>query len=879
MRTVGSANRAGLRLAPAAEVQHADAFPRSGYAAGCVGAAGGIAVVGVDLFPSADGPARGEPVDGGGPADGAAPDGEPSDGQAPRAHAGADDADAFDSDFFSLSPRDAGLLDPRQRVLLQCAWRALEDAAIAPRRRTASRTGVFVEANGGLAAPEEWAAAETGGGSVAQWISYQLGIDGPALDVRADDLTAPVALLLACDVLATGECDLVLVAGAGAEADDAGTPRAAVVALCRLDDALVDRRPVHAVLRYTADPADQSGTAAARAVAEAPEDVPPATGTPADGTPKVVTLAEAVLRLRTGPDSPHGLDQPWRPAALAPLVIDRPPAPLSLPASDAGVGVFTFSSDTAEGLRRNLLEQADAVTALAGHTPLTGSRARAARLCWTSNQVKSDLPHRFALSAADLGELADGLRRAVRDPGHEASLTGCARQDPAVAYVLPGEGSEYPGMTAALYRGAPLYRRALDEADEALRPYFGHRVRDLLLEHDSRVHRASFAQPALFAVEYALGRALSELGVEPGMVVGYGCGEFAAACLAGVLDLDTAARLVAVRGRLVEQLPPGGLLEVDTTLEETAALTGDEQDIYLAAVEGPRRVVLSAASEVLGRVTERLRLHGVESRPRQVGHAYHSPLLVPMLREWRQALEGAVFSPSLVPVVSTVRGRLLERERMDADYWMQHATAPVRFAEAVEALLAETPTHILELGPGARLVSRIRECPAARGVAARAVGDPTGTADAGLAELAAALYRDGHDLSWEALYPLEHRAFDRLRPYRFSDERRYGAPAPPGTVPDDDAVPRRLGAADPFLAAVTEAVARICDCLPGEVAPDARLYDDLGFDSVMYMDLVGELERRIPQAGRLVMQEMMPSLETVRTLAGYLRHRTGRVAA
>ncbi|GGO95468.1 acyltransferase domain-containing protein [Wenjunlia tyrosinilytica] len=840
MRTVGSANRAGLRLAPAADVQQAGTFPRSGLSGVSAGAAGGIAVVGVDRFPW----------------------GSSDQDPAPRPF-GAGGAEAFDCDFFSLSPRDAGQLDPRQRVLLQCAWRALEDAAIAPRRRSIAGTGVFVEATEGLAAAGDWAAAEAGLGAVAQWISYQLGLNGPSLDVRTDGEAAPVALLLACDVLAGRECDLALVAGARLSelrTADGGrsrqAPGAAVLALCRLDDALADRRPVYAVLRdSTDDPSDE----------------------PCGG---VVDVADSALALYGG--------GPWRlPAgSLAPLDLQEPPSPLPPPTTDAGMGVFTFSADTAQALSRNLAEHAEAIGEAigeaAGQAGVTGSRARTARLCWTSNEVKTDLPYRFALAAGDLAELADGLRRAALDPAVEASLSGVPEQSPAVAYVLPGEGSEYPGMTARLYRGAPLYRRALDEADEALRPYFEHRVRDLLLRHDTRVHRPSFAQPALFAVEYALGRALSELGVEPGMLVGYGCGEFAAACLAGVLDVETAARLVSVRGRLVEELPPGGLLEVFTTLEETAGLIRDEPEVYLAAVEGPCRVVLSAAPEVLARVGERMRLQGVHTRARAVEHAYHSPLMAPIMREWRRALEGAAFAPALIPVVSTVRGRLLGRDRMDTDYWLQHAIAPVRFAEAAEALLAERPTHVLELGPGSRLAQHIREIPSARGVGVRPVCSDSEAADGGLAELAAALYRDGHNLSWEALYPLEHRAFARLRPYRFSAERQFG----PGTGADgtagalpDEAVPRGTATGDSFVAAVVDAVARVCDCLPGEVTTDARLYDDLGFDSVMYMDLVGELERRIPQVGSLVLQEMMPSLESVEALAGYLRHVAGRVAA
>lgn len=214
-------------------------------------------------------------------------------------------------------------------------------------------------------------------------------------------------------------------------------------------------------------------------------------------------------------------------------------------------------------------------------------------------------------------------------------------------------------MTAGLYRDSAAYRRHLDEADAALAPHLGGSVRDLILGEDPAVHRTGWAQPALFAVGYALWRTLGDLGVHPDAVLGHSVGEFAAAVAAGALTLEDAVRLIAVRARLMEELPEGGgMLSVRADAAEAREVLGTlppatRRTVAVAAVNGPGSTVLSGALEALDTVAAALRAAGIRSSRLRVSHAFHSPLTEPALDRFAESAAGvacaAPASPSPPP--------------------------------------------------------------------------------------------------------------------------------------------------------------------------------------------------------------------------------------
>ncbi|MFL0396943.1 type I polyketide synthase [Streptomyces albus] len=588
------------------------------------------------------------------------------------------------------------------------------------------------------------------------------------------------------------------------------------------------------------------------------------------------------------------------------LVLGPPPRPAGPPRDGGGTaaGVFTVSADTPDSLRENLRAQAAAVRAV--------PEDDLAALCRTSNRVRSARPYRFAAVAGSAAQVADELLTAAEAPLDPAA--GGPR--PAVAFVFTGQGAQYPGMTAALYAGSPLYRRHLREASEALLPWLGQPVHRLILDGGD-VHRTGLTQPALFAVEYALAATLGGLGVRPVAVLGHSIGEFAAAVCAGALRLPDAARLVAVRGALMERLPEGGgMLAVRASAPQVGELVAGEPRCAVAALNGPGATVLSGELAALERIRGHLEDEGVGCTRLTVSHAFHSPLMEPVLDAFTHAAGTVGAARPRVPFHSTVRGgRLPEGVPLDAAYWREQIPATVRFEEAVGSLCAEAPTHLVEIGPKPVLTRLLRRIPAARRIPALPVcrGADAGPAD--LAGLAARLHQDGLDLDWDALYAPADRRTVRMTPHLFATRWRSwcrppDGPAQPSTQPSTQpsaqpstqpsAQPSTQPAAQPehrqpesapetgrgagpapqaagagldalVGAGVREVVADILDTAPGELDEELRFYDDLGFDSVMLMELKHRLEARFPEVGELSLPEMLSSLVSIGSLAGYLR--------
>ncbi|MEU1280333.1 acyltransferase domain-containing protein [Streptomyces sp. NPDC005805] len=267
-------------------------------------------------------------------------------------------------------------------------------------------------------------------------------------------------------------------------------------------------------------------------------------------------------------------------------------------------------------------------------------------------------------------------------------------------FVFTGQGCQHPGMTSGLYLNSTGYRHHLDAAAEALLPYTGLSVVDLILDKDPRIRLASCAQPALFAVEYALARTLQDAGVVPAAVLGHGIGEFAAATVAGAIGLADAAQLVALRGAFMQQLPPGGgMTAACITPYEAAELVAHEPRAGIGAMNAVKSTVLSGEIAALERIEARLASRGVRCRRLAVSHAFHSPLMEPMVAKFTAAARRLPGGIARLPFYSTVYGRMAT-EPLYAPYWAEQLTAPVRFADAARSMLAQqAPTHVVEIGP------------------------------------------------------------------------------------------------------------------------------------------------------------------------------------
>ncbi|MEU1313167.1 type I polyketide synthase, partial [Streptomyces cinnamoneus] len=445
----------------------------------------------------------------------------------------------------------------------------------------------------------------------------------------------------------------------------------------------------------------------------------------------------------------------------------------------AGISAFGVSGTNAH----TIIEQAPAMAELPP-TPDSGAvvpwvlsgkgepalRAQAARLAehldaqpdWTPADIGLSLAARatFEDRAVLVAQGPDGLRQALAalaagEPAANVVL-GRARTEGKTGFLFSGQGSQRPGMGRELYEAFPVFADAYDEVCAHLGVTFDVESEEL--------NQTGSTQPALFAVEVALFRLLESWGVRPDYVAGHSVGEIAAAHVAGVLSLEDAAKLVSARARLMQALPAGGaMVAVQATEDEVLPHLTDEAGI--AAINGPQSVVISGAEDAVTAIAEVFAQQGRKTSRLKVSHAFHSPLMDPMLEEFADVVRGLTFNEPRIPVVSNLTGRLAES--YTPDYWVRHVREAVRFADGVQTLHELGVTTFVEVGPGGVLSGMTQNC------LDEAVTVPVLRADRperqAVVTALAELHVHGTTPDWQALFPGTRRV--TLPTYAFQRER------------------------------------------------------------------------------------------------------------
>ncbi len=330
-----------------------------------------------------------------------------------------------------------------------------------------------------------------------------------------------------------------------------------------------------------------------------------------------------------------------------------------------------------------------------------------ADVCFTANTGRAHLAHRAVVRAGSISDLRDGLAAASRDE-HDPRVVRGQRQAadaPPVAFLFTGLGAQQVGMGLTLFETQPVFRAALERCDVLLRDHLDRPLLRVLYPEpgeSSPIDEATYGQPVMFSFEYALSMLWQSWGVRPAAVLGHSLGEYAGSCLAGLLPLEEALRLVAARARLADTLPAGGGMAAAFAGEQQVrdAIGVDASVVSIASINGPESIVMSGRSDALARVAARLAERQVEVRILNVAQAFHSGWLDPILDQYEREVAKTRFGRAEIPIISNVTGGVLSHsDGHDPHYWRRHAREVVRFAEGVRTLYDRGIRHFLEMGP------------------------------------------------------------------------------------------------------------------------------------------------------------------------------------
>jgi polyketide synthase 1/15 len=395
---------------------------------------------------------------------------------------------------------------------------------------------------------------------------------------------------------------------------------------------------------------------------------------------------------------------------------------------------------------------------------------------------RSVFEHRAVVVGADRQALMSGLAGlAGGEPGAGVAV-GRAGPVGKTVVVFPGQGSQRVGMGRELHSQLPAFAEAFDAAADELDQHLRWPLRQVVWGGDEGLlDSTEFAQPALFAVEVALFAVLRRWGVVPDFVMGHSVGELSAACVAGVLTLADAAMLVAARGRLMQALPAGGaMVAVGVSEHEVMSLLGEGMGI--AAINAPESLVISGAQSAVNAIAQRFAAQGRRVHQLVVSHAFHSPLMEPMLDEFARVAAGVEPKRPQIAVVSNVTAELAgsDCDFGSAQYWVRHIRQPVRFADSVRHLETHGANHFIEAGPGSGLTASIEQSLSpAEAVVVSALGKDR-PESAALMGAAGQLFTSGVQVDWPAVLACSGGRQVDLPTYAFVRRRFWSTPASPG---------------------------------------------------------------------------------------------------
>ncbi len=502
--------------------------------------------------------------------------------------------------------------------------------------------------------------------------------------------------------------------------------------------------------------------------------------------------------------------------------------------------LITFSAKNENALRELAQRYAQH---LAAHAEL-----ELADVAYTANTGRAQFAQRLAIVADSAQALREQLAAFAQQQSAPNIFSGkCSEVErPQLAFLFTGQGAQYLNMGRKLYETQPVFRAALDKCDALLRSHLEVPLLSVLfnspleggqggvggdvdaakntpltpikggiavaeqratsnqqpatsIQHPASnlLDQTAYTQPALFAIEYALAELWQSWGVKPSVVLGHSVGEYAAACVAGMFSLEDGLKLMAARGRLMQALPQNGAMVALFVDEEkaAAALVGYEDRVSIAAINGPSNVVISGEQAAVAAIVRKFEAAGVKSKALNVSHAFHSPLMAPMLDEFERVVSEIKFTPPRIPLISNLTARMLKIEdgesRIDSHnlqstihdlrfsifnprtYFRRHAREAVRFAESLHTLHAQGYEHFVEIGPNPVLLGMGQQClPEGYGswIPSLRAGQED---DLQISKSLAQLYTRGVEIDWKNFHQAASGRRIALPTYPFQRERHW----------------------------------------------------------------------------------------------------------
>jgi microcystin synthetase protein McyG len=501
-----------------------------------------------------------------------------------------------------------------------------------------------------------------------------------------------------------------------------------------------------------------------------------------------------------------------------------------------------------------------------------------ADICFTANTGRVHFDHRIAVVAEDNKQ----LRTRLLDLKYEPSQSKIQK----FAFLFTGQGAQYVGMGQQLYETQPTFRKTLERCNEILRDYLEQPLLEVLYSSpmaQSKLDETAYTQPALFAVEYALAKLWQSWGIEPTIVMGHSVGEYVAACIAGVFSLEEGLKLIAERARLMQALPQSGEM-VAVFAEESqvvAMLAPYAQSVSIAALNEPAKVVISGDSKAVQILMTAFEAKGIETRKLTVSHAFHSPLLAPMLDAFEQVASQVSFQTPQIPLISNVTGQLMEQVP-DARYWREHTRNPVRFMQGMQTLFEQGYECFLEIGPKPVLSNLGQGCqPSTASLTWLSSLKPKQADWHVLLNSLATLYVQGALINWTAYdndYPRSR--LSSLPTYPFQRQRYWmnqeKSVMPQQTFNKNTQTHKDIQSRkDSILSTVRTLLAELLQIAPSEIDVTMPLLE-MGADSLVIAQAIRRIENHFGLT--FTIRQIFEELNTPEALASYIEKQLPEVA-